>query len=152
MADAWRTVHMHTISQLNSTIRRGLISLWLCKENNKLRDWKNVFTYSPLSSTHLWLRCCNFFNPSKKISFSCAENRKSQRLISTPTYILLRFKCLKICVLRDKTPHGPAIYRLHFECRRVSQARDKSETESEKVQLSCVKQQASLRNGFWFPS
>jgi hypothetical protein len=21
----------------------GLISLWLCKENNKLRDWKNVF-------------------------------------------------------------------------------------------------------------
>jgi hypothetical protein len=22
---------------------RGLISLWLYKENNKLRDWKNVF-------------------------------------------------------------------------------------------------------------
>jgi hypothetical protein len=31
----------------------GLISLWLYKENNKVRDLKNVFTYSPLSSTHL---------------------------------------------------------------------------------------------------
>jgi hypothetical protein len=31
-----------------------LISLWFYKEN-KLRDWKNVFTYSSLSSTHLWL-------------------------------------------------------------------------------------------------
>jgi hypothetical protein len=27
--------------------RWGLISLRLYKENNKLRDWKNVFTYSP---------------------------------------------------------------------------------------------------------
>jgi hypothetical protein len=25
----------------------GLISLWLFKENIKLWDWKNVFTYSP---------------------------------------------------------------------------------------------------------
>jgi hypothetical protein len=41
---------------------------------------------SPLSSTHLWLRCSNFFNPSKKNSFGFAANRKSQRLISTPTY------------------------------------------------------------------
>jgi hypothetical protein len=32
-------------------IRGGLISLWLYKENNKLRDWKNVFTLhiSPLA-------------------------------------------------------------------------------------------------------
>jgi hypothetical protein len=68
----------------------GLISLWLYKEN-KLRDWKNVFSYSTLSSTHLWLRCPNFFNPAKKNYFSCAanrkiRNRKSQRIISTPTY------------------------------------------------------------------
>jgi hypothetical protein len=41
----------------------------------------------PLSSTHLWLRCSNFFNPSKKNSFGCAANRKSQILISTPTYV-----------------------------------------------------------------
>jgi hypothetical protein len=64
---------------------RGLISLWLYKENNKLRDWKKCiyYTYSPLSSTHLWLRCSNLFNPSKKNSLGCGANRKSQRLIST---------------------------------------------------------------------
>jgi hypothetical protein len=31
---------------------------------------------SSLSSTHLWLRCSNFFNPSKKIFFGCDANRK----------------------------------------------------------------------------
>jgi hypothetical protein len=30
----------------------------------------------PLSPTHLWLRCSNFFNPSKKNSFGCAPNRE----------------------------------------------------------------------------
>jgi hypothetical protein len=40
----------------------------------------------PLSPTHLWLRCSNFFKPSKKHSYGCAANRPSQRLISTPTY------------------------------------------------------------------
>jgi hypothetical protein len=59
------------------TIRGRLISLWLDKENNKLRDWKNVFTYLPLSSTHLWVRCSNFFNPAKKNSFGCAANTKT---------------------------------------------------------------------------
>jgi hypothetical protein len=55
----------------------GLISLWLHKEN-KLRDWKKCIysTYSPLSPTHLWFRCSNFLNPSKKNSFGCAANRK----------------------------------------------------------------------------
>jgi hypothetical protein len=37
----------------------GMISLWLYKEN-KLWDWENYSTYSPLSSIHLWLRCFNF--------------------------------------------------------------------------------------------
>jgi hypothetical protein len=32
----------------------GLIILWLYKENNKLRDCKNEFTYSPLSSTRTY--------------------------------------------------------------------------------------------------
>jgi hypothetical protein len=46
---------------------------------------------SPLSATHLWLHCSNFSNTSKKNYFICAANkkignRKSQRLISTPTY------------------------------------------------------------------
>jgi hypothetical protein len=35
-----------------------------------------LFYIFPLSSTHLWLRCSNFFNPSKKNSFGCAANRE----------------------------------------------------------------------------
>jgi hypothetical protein len=31
-------------NHLYGTLRGGLISLWPYKENNKLRDWKNVFT------------------------------------------------------------------------------------------------------------
>jgi hypothetical protein len=35
------------------TYQGGLISLWLYKENNKLRDWKNVFTlHIPLWAPH----------------------------------------------------------------------------------------------------
>jgi hypothetical protein len=45
-------------------------------------------TYPPfLSFTHLWLRCYNFFNPCKKNSFGCAENRKSHWLIRISTYV-----------------------------------------------------------------
>jgi hypothetical protein len=92
----------------SSNSMRGLISLWLYRENNKLRDWKHIFTLRiPLSSTHLWLRCSNFFNPSKKIYFGCAANtkiwnKKSQRLISTPTYIPCSFlvKILYVFVMR----------------------------------------------------
>jgi hypothetical protein len=82
-------LHCSLIVQSFDPIRRGLMRLWLYKENNKLRDWKNEFTYSPLSSTHLWLRCSNFFNPSKKNYSDCAANRKSQRLISTLRMYLL---------------------------------------------------------------
>jgi hypothetical protein len=58
-------------------VRRRLISIRLYKENSKLRDSKCIyFTYSPLSSKHLRLRCSNFFNPSKKNSLGCAANRK----------------------------------------------------------------------------
>jgi hypothetical protein len=45
-----------------------------------------LYIFPPELHTHLWLRCSNFFNPSKKNSFVCAANRKSQRLISTPRY------------------------------------------------------------------
>jgi hypothetical protein len=72
-----------------------LISLWLCKEN-KLWDWKNVFTLHtpPELHTHTHthtntrLHCTNFFNPFMKNFFGCAANRKSQRHISTHTIIL----------------------------------------------------------------
>jgi hypothetical protein len=54
----------------------------------------------PLSSTHLRLRYSISFNPSKKNSFGCAVNRKignrkSERLISTPTYTNLEVKYLR---------------------------------------------------------
>jgi hypothetical protein len=85
IADAW---------SLYSIRGEGLVSLWLYKENNKLWDWKKIYiysTYSPLSSTHLWLRYFNFFNPSKKhcsgyVANRKTGNRKSQKRISIPTY------------------------------------------------------------------
>jgi hypothetical protein len=48
----------------------------------------------PLTSTHLLLRCCTFFNWTKKNSFDCVANRKignrkSQNLISTVTCIYI---------------------------------------------------------------
>jgi hypothetical protein len=79
----------------------GLISLWLYKENSKLLDWKLYLLYIfPLSSTHLWLRCSNFFNDSRNILVVVLRigNRKSQRLISTPTYP----------AIYDITPCSPA--------------------------------------------
>jgi hypothetical protein len=38
-----------SLEPCNTRIRGGggLIILWIYKEKNKLRDWKNVFTYSP---------------------------------------------------------------------------------------------------------
>jgi hypothetical protein len=54
----------------------GLISLWLHKENNKLWDWKRCI-YSTCITP--WLRCSNFFNPSKKHSFVRAANRKQEK-------------------------------------------------------------------------
>jgi hypothetical protein len=68
------------------------LALWRKQQAMGLK--KYIYsTYSPLSSTHLWLRCSNFLNPPKKNSFGCAANRKignmkSQRLISTPMYKL----------------------------------------------------------------
>jgi hypothetical protein len=87
----WRCLTPHQLlawAVTRAEVQAGLISLWLYNENNKLWDWKNVFTLHipPLSSTHLWLHCSNFFNPSKKNSFGCAANRKSQRLIGSPMY------------------------------------------------------------------
>jgi hypothetical protein len=72
----------------------GLVSLWALSSKRATGLKKCIYSkYSPLSSTHLWLRCFNFFNLSKNNSFGCAANRKignrksqSQRFISTPTY------------------------------------------------------------------
>jgi hypothetical protein len=50
----------------------------LVYKENKLRDWKKCIysTYSPMSFTHLWLRCSNCFNLSKKNSLGCAANKE----------------------------------------------------------------------------
>jgi hypothetical protein len=46
-------------------------------------------TYSPRAPhTYDFVVLTSLTNP-RKIYFDCAENRKSQRLISTPTYLLL---------------------------------------------------------------
>jgi hypothetical protein len=45
-----------------------------------------LYIFPPELHTHLRLRSSNFFNPSKKNYFACAANKKSQRLISAPTY------------------------------------------------------------------
>jgi hypothetical protein len=66
--------------------------LALKRKQQSMRLKKCIYSrYCPLSSTHLWLRYSNFFNPFKKTYFGCAANRKlgnrkSQRLISITTY------------------------------------------------------------------
>jgi hypothetical protein len=89
-------------------MREGLISLWLIQKTTNYRiEKKNVFTLhiSPLSSTHLWLRFSNLFNPSKKNSFGCAKiwNRKSQRLISALAYSVFKsLSSLNLCPVNLK--------------------------------------------------
>jgi hypothetical protein len=60
--------------------RGGLISLWLYKENNKLRDWKNVFTlhippWAPYTYDFLVLNS----SAQPKKSFGCAANKKIRK-------------------------------------------------------------------------
>jgi hypothetical protein len=46
-------IRMNTCSLL--CVRRGLRSLWLYKENNKLRDWKKIFiVHMPFWGTHTY--------------------------------------------------------------------------------------------------
>jgi hypothetical protein len=73
---------------VTTVIRGGLISLWLYKEKKVTGLKKYIYsTCSPLSSTHLWLPRSNFFNAFNKNCFGCAANMRSQKHISTPTYI-----------------------------------------------------------------
>jgi hypothetical protein len=62
-----------------------------------------------ISPPELWRRFYNFFNPSKKYSFGCAANMKSQRLISTPTYarrMSLKSRCLQNIKPRRRGPEN----------------------------------------------
>jgi hypothetical protein len=73
----------------NLEIRGGLIGFWLYEENNKLRGWKNIFTrHIPPWAPHTYdfVVLTSLTHP-RKFLFGYAANRKSQRLISTPTYL-----------------------------------------------------------------
>jgi hypothetical protein len=68
-------------------IRGGLISLWLYKENNKLRDWKHVFTsHIPPWDPHTYdfVVLTSLTHP-RKILLVVLQIGKA-RLLSTPTY------------------------------------------------------------------
>jgi hypothetical protein len=78
-------------------------------------------TYSPLSSTHLWLRCSNFFNPSEKNYFGCAANRKTylQGLgggirVTQRRHMIISIVILTLCTLI--LPHD---FLLRAVCRAV---------------------------------
>jgi hypothetical protein len=59
-----------------------------------------------LSSTHLWLLCSKFFNPSEEKYFGFATdiklgNKKGQRLISCPMYLCFHYYCLHTVLKYD---------------------------------------------------
>jgi hypothetical protein len=59
---------------------RGLINLWLYKENNKLQDWKNVFTYSSWASHTYDFVVLNSLTHPKKILLVVLHVRKAKNL------------------------------------------------------------------------
>jgi hypothetical protein len=74
------------------TYMRGLIGLWLYKENNKLRDWKMYLRIPPWAPHAYNFVALTSLTHPRKNSFGCAANRKignreSQTLISTTTYV-----------------------------------------------------------------
>jgi hypothetical protein len=88
LKDSHGILHRQVLLNLARHTRVADKSLALQRKQQATGLKKCIYsTYSPLISIHLWLRCSDFFNPSKKDSFGCAANRKSQRLISTPTYL-----------------------------------------------------------------
>jgi hypothetical protein len=69
----------------------------------------------PPSSTHLWLRCSNFFNPSKKNSFGCAANRKigKAKVLSAPLRnVGLQFMLFLLMALKSVVNRGGGSSRL----------------------------------------
>jgi hypothetical protein len=79
--------HRQTLLNIHKSwgVHGTLETPFLCRGADKSLALKNqatglkkciYSTYSLLSSTDLWLRCSNFFNPSKKKSFDCDTNRK----------------------------------------------------------------------------
>jgi hypothetical protein len=70
------------------------LALWRKQQATGLK--KCIYsTYSPLSSTHLWLRCSNFFNPSKKNYFVCAANMKIGKAKDLSATLLNKFNCYR---------------------------------------------------------
>jgi hypothetical protein len=62
-------------------IIRGEVDKSLALQRKQATGLKTcIYIFPPELHTHLWLRCSNFFNPSKKNSFVCAVNRKAKDL------------------------------------------------------------------------
>jgi hypothetical protein len=68
-------------------MRGRLISLWLYKEN-KLWDWKNIYTLHIPPDLHTRLHCSNFFNPSSKILLVVLQIGKAKDL-AAPLHIII---------------------------------------------------------------
>jgi hypothetical protein len=76
-------------------IWRGVISLWLCKENNKLRDWKNIFTlhipaWAPY--TYDFVVLTSLTHPRKILSV-VLQIGKAKDYIKKISFIILLHRC-----------------------------------------------------------
>jgi hypothetical protein len=94
--------------QLQIQLRGGLISLWLYKENNKLRDWKNVFTvHTPPWSPHTYelFVLTSLTHPRKFFWLCCKQkNRKWEKPKTYQhPYVPVIF-CLSVAYLCSPSP------------------------------------------------
>jgi hypothetical protein len=105
----------------------GLISLRLYKENNKLRDWKTVFTpHIPPWAPHTYgfIVLTSLSHPRKSLFVVLKiGSRKIRRLISTPTHVMyglcfvsvyvhwnkhvFSFRKTNMMTLENSFQHGP---------------------------------------------
>jgi hypothetical protein len=84
-------------------VTRGLTIFALINKTTNYRTKKlySLYIFPPELHT-LMTSLSNFFNPSKKNSFGCAANRKSQRLTSNLAYGCLRRLCLNVIKLTSE--------------------------------------------------
>jgi hypothetical protein len=110
--DSWTTEIMTTLKHLS--YKGGLISLWLYKENNKLRDWKNVFTlYIPpwAPRTYDFVVLTSLTQPRRILLVVLQKgNRKSRRLISTLRVSEADFNQALVCTSRQTSSFGVMVW------------------------------------------
>jgi hypothetical protein len=95
---------------------------------------KNCIYIFPLSSTHLWLRCSNFFNTSKKNSFGCAANRKIEKkkpkTYQHPYVFTVHRLLFRRAQETQKPDNGaciiPAMYEIDYVILKLTMVRERS--------------------------